>query len=74
MAGVRPVKQNNINNNNYYYYQNLFEPYVNDFFILPDDPHYCRTLKLEILTHIVNQENINKILKEFKVKLISILH
>ena len=45
----------------------MFEPFVSDFFIHSTDPVYCRTLKLEIITHLVNQDNINKVLKELKV-------
>lgn len=45
----------------------MFEPFLVDFFVKPSDPFYCRSLKLEIMTHLVNQDNINKILKEFKV-------
>jgi AP-3 complex subunit beta len=45
----------------------VFESFVNEFFISPADPSFCRTLKLEIITYLVNEDNINKILKEFKV-------
>ena len=44
----------------------LFESFVSEFFISPADPSFCRTLKLEIITYLVNEDNINKILKEFK--------
>jgi hypothetical protein len=45
----------------------MLEPSLNDFFIKPSDAIFCRNLKLEILTHLVNAENINRILKEFRV-------
>lgn len=47
--------------------KSMFEPFVSEFFVAQDDPVYCRTLKLEILTRIANADNINKLLKEFKV-------
>jgi len=44
----------------------MFEPCLSEFFIMPSDPSWSRTLKLEIVTSIVNQDNINKILQEFR--------
>eukprot|EP01119_Soliformovum_irregulare_P017735 TRINITY_DN5315_c0_g6_i1.p1 TRINITY_DN5315_c0_g6~~TRINITY_DN5315_c0_g6_i1.p1 ORF type:complete len:1052 (+),score=400.87 TRINITY_DN5315_c0_g6_i1:2138-5293(+) len=44
----------------------MFEPFVEDFFVDPNDPAYVRNLKLEIITLLCNSDNINKILKEFK--------
>ena len=45
----------------------MFEPFISEFFITPTDPSFIRNTKLEIITYLVNQDNINKILKEFKV-------
>jgi hypothetical protein len=49
----------------------MFEGVVAEFFVTPTDPGFCRNLKLEIITDLVNQDNINKILKEFKVQTLS---
>ena len=45
----------------------MLENSLADFFIKPSDAPFCRNLKLEIMTYLVNAENINRILKEFKV-------
>jgi len=45
----------------------LFESSVEEFFIKPSDSSVCKTLKIEILIHIANESNINRLLKEFKV-------
>jgi len=44
----------------------MFEGAISEFFITPSDPCFSRNIKLEIITYLVNQDNINKILKEFK--------
>jgi hypothetical protein len=45
----------------------MLEGSLADFFVKPTDASFCRNLKLEILTHLVTAENINRLLKEFKV-------
>jgi vesicle coat complex subunit len=47
----------------------IFRPYLNDFFVDATDPPYIRSLKLEIMTNIVNESNISKILREFRTYL-----
>jgi AP-3 complex subunit beta len=44
----------------------IFEPFLAEFFVLSTDPNYCKSLKLEIITLLATQDNINKILKELK--------
>jgi AP-3 complex subunit beta len=66
MASKRPVN-NIISIYLIVYYQAMFENSIAEFFIKPSDPNFCKMLKLEILTHLVNQDNINKLLQEFKV-------
>eukprot|EP00013_Stygamoeba_regulata_P015458 CAMPEP_0177669180 /NCGR_PEP_ID=MMETSP0447-20121125/23279_1 /TAXON_ID=0 /ORGANISM="Stygamoeba regulata, Strain BSH-02190019" /LENGTH=1036 /DNA_ID=CAMNT_0019175981 /DNA_START=170 /DNA_END=3280 /DNA_ORIENTATION=+ len=43
----------------------MFAPFVTDYFVDSVDPSYSRQLKLEILTYVANESNINKILREF---------
>eukprot|EP01117_Protostelium_nocturnum_P003674 TRINITY_DN14956_c0_g1_i1.p1 TRINITY_DN14956_c0_g1~~TRINITY_DN14956_c0_g1_i1.p1 ORF type:complete len:805 (+),score=327.31 TRINITY_DN14956_c0_g1_i1:240-2417(+) len=44
----------------------LFEPFLSEFFVKPSDSSFIRMLKLEIISTIATQDNINKILKELK--------
>merc|ERR1712166_1550723 len=44
----------------------LFRPYLFDFLVKGDDGRMQRELKLEILVHIVDQDNISTVLKEFQ--------
>eukprot|EP00656_Telonema_subtile_P033874 TRINITY_DN3791_c0_g4_i6.p1 TRINITY_DN3791_c0_g4~~TRINITY_DN3791_c0_g4_i6.p1 ORF type:complete len:1074 (+),score=404.50 TRINITY_DN3791_c0_g4_i6:166-3387(+) len=44
----------------------LFKPYVFDFCVKGDDGKMARELKLDILVHIVGEDNISTILKEFQ--------
>jgi vesicle coat complex subunit len=45
-----------------------FRSELNEFFVLSNDPHFIKILKLEILTLLVEENNSTKILKEFKVR------
>lgn len=46
--------------------QSMFEQYLSEFFVDAGDPEFSRALKLEVLTNIANESNINRILREFK--------
>lgn len=46
--------------------QGMFEQFLSEFFIDASDPEFSRSLKLEVLTNIANENNINRILREFK--------
>ena len=47
----------------------LFEPHIKRFFVRHGDPGYIRTLKLEILTSLATESNINVILRELQTYL-----
>jgi len=44
----------------------LFQPFLIEFFISGSESSFSRQLKLDILTAIANESNIDRILKEFK--------
>jgi len=44
----------------------LFQPMLAEFFVGPWDPTYTRFLKLDVLTLLANEANIDRILREFK--------
>eukprot|EP00658_Telonema_sp_P-2_P008389 TRINITY_DN1315_c0_g1_i10.p1 TRINITY_DN1315_c0_g1~~TRINITY_DN1315_c0_g1_i10.p1 ORF type:complete len:1075 (+),score=344.84 TRINITY_DN1315_c0_g1_i10:244-3468(+) len=44
----------------------LFKAYLNDFYVKGDDGKSQRELKLEILVHLVDMDNISTVLKEFQ--------
>jgi AP-3 complex subunit beta len=44
----------------------MFEPQLSEFFVSAGDAEFTRTLKLEILTQIATENNIQRILREFK--------
>jgi hypothetical protein len=44
----------------------LFQPYLTDFFIFGREPTFSRNIKLDILTLLANEANIDRILREFK--------
>ncbi len=49
----------------FFFFQEMFQPYVNEFYVSSSEPAYTRSLKLEILTYIATPANIHKILKVF---------
>ena len=49
--------------------QGLFEPHLKRFFVRNGDPGYIRQLKLEILTSLASESNINIILRELQTYL-----
>eukprot|EP00698_Gefionella_okellyi_P003107 TRINITY_DN12904_c0_g1_i1.p1 TRINITY_DN12904_c0_g1~~TRINITY_DN12904_c0_g1_i1.p1 ORF type:complete len:1021 (-),score=279.54 TRINITY_DN12904_c0_g1_i1:233-2959(-) len=44
----------------------MFAPALKEFFVRSTEPSYCRTLKLEIITHLATSGTISTIMKEFK--------
>ena len=46
--------------------QAIFADSIAEFFVTSGEPLIIRNLKLEILTYIANESNINRILREFK--------
>lgn len=44
----------------------LFQPFLVDFFVSGNEPTFSRNVKLDILTLLANDANIDRILKEFK--------
>jgi hypothetical protein len=47
----------------FFIFQEMFQPFVNEFFVSATEPSFTRSLKLEILTYIATPTNIHKILK-----------
>jgi len=43
----------------------IFQSYINEFVIDGEDPTFVRNLKLDILTLIANESNIDRLLREF---------
>uniref|UniRef100_A0A914WCZ3 AP-3 complex subunit beta n=1 Tax=Plectus sambesii TaxID=2011161 RepID=A0A914WCZ3_9BILA len=46
--------------------KNMFEPFLKSFFIRSSDPTHIKLLKLEVLTNLATQTNIQMILREFQ--------
>uniref|UniRef100_M4BK39 AP-3 complex subunit beta n=1 Tax=Hyaloperonospora arabidopsidis (strain Emoy2) TaxID=559515 RepID=M4BK39_HYAAE len=44
----------------------MFRPFLQEFFVRATDPAYARKLKLDILTALVTNDNVNIILREFQ--------
>ena len=44
----------------------MFEPFLKNFFVRTTDATQIKLLKLEILTNLANETNINFILREFQ--------
>jgi len=43
----------------------IFQPYLTDFFVEVSEPNFTRKLKIEIMTLLANESNIDRILREF---------
>ena len=44
----------------------MFRPFLPDFFVKATDPSFCRTLKLDILTALVDAGNVTPVLRELQ--------
>ena len=44
----------------------IFRPFLNDFFVVANDAAYCRALKLEVLTALVNKDSAEAVLRELQ--------
>ena len=54
-----------------YQRKGLFDPYLRGFFIRISDPTRIKLLKLDILTNLANESNINTILRELQTYIVS---
>nr|DBA23498.1 TPA: hypothetical protein GDO54_014409 [Pyxicephalus adspersus] len=44
----------------------LFDPFLKSFYIRSTDPTMIKTLKLEIMTNLANEDNVSTLLREFQ--------
>lgn len=47
--------------------QNMFEPFLKSFFIRPAEPKHIKLLKLQVLTSLVSETNVQLVLRELQV-------
>ncbi|KAK0426229.1 hypothetical protein QR680_009598 [Steinernema hermaphroditum] len=48
------------------HYPNMFEPYLKSFFVRSSDPSHIKHLKLEVLTSLVSETNVQLVLRELQ--------
>lgn len=51
--------------------QDMFDPFLKNFFVRSSDATQIKLLKLEILTNLANESNISSILREFQTYIAS---
>lgn len=49
------------------YFQNLFEPFLKSFFVRGSDSKHVKQLKLQVLTSLVTENNVQLVIKELQV-------
>lgn len=47
----------------------MFEPYLKSFYVRPTDPAYIKVLKLQVMTSLVTETNVQILLRELQVSL-----